>query len=175
MKKYQLAIIIMVVLLMITQICVAADNAVTIVAEGTYIMGDGETASAAELRAFENAKRSAIEQAGVYVESYSQTKNLQLSKDEVNVISSGLVQATVIDKKRTIEGENGFRFWCKVSCVIKLDSIADMKARLSDRQLIDQYKDMQANDAKLQKELADLKIQLQNATSDTAKLSLIHI
>ena len=124
---------------------------------------------AAEQRAFDNAKRSAIEQAGVYVESYSQTKNLQLSKDEVTVISSGLVQATVIDKKRTIEGESGFRFWCKAKCVVKLDSVADMKARLSDKKLIDQYKELQANNVEIQKELADLKTQLQNATSDTEK------
>ena len=91
---------------MMAQIGLAADNAVTIIAEGTYILGDGETASAAEQRAFDNAKRSASEQAGVYIDSYSPTKNLQLSKDKVTVISFGLVQATVIDKKRTIERES---------------------------------------------------------------------
>ena len=44
MKKYQLVLISMVVLLMTAQIGLAADNAVAIIAEGTYIMGDGETA-----------------------------------------------------------------------------------------------------------------------------------
>ena len=169
MNKHRVTILIFMLLFAISQLCYAADNTVTIIAEGIYIMGDGETAAAAEQRAFENAKRSAIEQAGVYVESYSQTKNVQLSKDEVNIISSGLVRATVIDKKRTIEGENGFRFWCKVNCIIKLDSIADMKARLSDKQLIDQYKDLQAKSAKIEQDLVDLKAQLQNSTSEAVK------
>ena len=169
MKKYRVYVLIFVLLLASGQFCDAVDNTVTIIAEGTYIMGDGETPGAAEQRAFENAKRSAIEQAGVYVESYSQTKNMQLSQDEVNVISSGLVQSTIIDKKRTIEGEGGFRFWCKVSCIIKLDTVESMKARLGDKQSIDQYKDLQAKSAKLEQDLFDLKAQMKNATSDTAK------
>ena len=66
MKKYQVAVLLLALLLAVGQVCFAADNTATIVADGTYIMGDGETATAAELRAFENAKRSAIEQAGVF-------------------------------------------------------------------------------------------------------------
>src|SRR4030042_4524629 len=45
-----------------------------IVAEGTYIMGDGETPIIAEGRAVEQAKRYAVEQAGTYVKSYSRVK-----------------------------------------------------------------------------------------------------
>ena len=48
-----------------------------IIAEGTYNMGDGETPSVAESRALLQAKRTALEQAGTYVESYTKVKNLQ--------------------------------------------------------------------------------------------------
>ena len=47
-----------------------------IISEGTYNMGDGETPSVAESRALLNAKRTALEQAGTYVESYSKVKDL---------------------------------------------------------------------------------------------------
>ncbi|OGP11798.1 MAG: hypothetical protein A3G39_02565 [Deltaproteobacteria bacterium RIFCSPLOWO2_12_FULL_43_16] len=50
-----------------------------IIAEGTYNMGDGETPSVAESRALLQAKRTALEQAGTYVESYSKVINLQLT------------------------------------------------------------------------------------------------
>jgi len=160
----------MVVLLAYVQVCFAVDNnSVTIIAEGSYIMGDGETMNASEQRAVDNARRAAIEQAGVYVESYSKTENLQLSKDEVNVISAGLIQSRVIDKSRTIVADGAVKLWCKVECVIKVDTIADMKARLGDKQLINQYNDLQVAKAQLDKENAELKLQLQQATSDSAK------
>jgi hypothetical protein len=44
-------------------------------------MGDGETPSVAEDRAMLNAKRTALEQAGTYVESYSKVKNITLTQD----------------------------------------------------------------------------------------------
>ena len=45
-----------------------------IVAEGAYNMGDGETPTVAESRALLQAKRTAVEEAGTYVESYSKIK-----------------------------------------------------------------------------------------------------
>jgi hypothetical protein len=45
-----------------------------IISEGTYNMGDGETPTVAESRARLNAERNAIEQAGIYIESYSIVK-----------------------------------------------------------------------------------------------------
>ena len=44
-----------------------------IISEGTYNMGDGETPTVAESRALLQAKRTAVEEAGTYVESYSKT------------------------------------------------------------------------------------------------------
>jgi|SRR3989344_578491 len=66
-----------------------------IISEGTYNMGDGETPSVAESRALLQAKRTALEQAGTYVESYSKVKNFQLTEDEIKVITSGLISLRV--------------------------------------------------------------------------------
>ena len=52
-----------------------------IISEGTYNMGDGETPSVAESRALLQAKRTALEQAGTYVESYTRVKNIPLTKN----------------------------------------------------------------------------------------------
>ncbi|MBI3585365.1 MAG: hypothetical protein HY096_15620 [Nitrospinae bacterium] len=71
-----------------------------IISEGTYNMGDGETPSVAESRALLQAKRIALEQAGTYVESYTKVENLQLTKDEIQVLASGIMEVEILDKKK---------------------------------------------------------------------------
>ena len=83
-----------------------------IICEGTYNMGDGETPTVAESRALLQAKRVAIEQAGTYIESYSKVKNFQLTHDEIQVLASGVMEVTLLDKKRTVVGD-GINFWVK--------------------------------------------------------------
>lgn len=60
-------------------------------------MGEGETMPVAKERAVAEAVQSAADQAGVYVESYSRTSKLVLTKDEVNVLARGMVE--VLDKQ----------------------------------------------------------------------------
>jgi hypothetical protein len=84
-----------------------------IIAEGTYNMGDGETPGVAESRALLQAKRTALEQAGTYVESYTKVKNLQLTEDEIQVLASGLMEVEILDKKRTIIGDD-IHFYVKL-------------------------------------------------------------
>jgi hypothetical protein len=103
-----------------------------IVCEASYNMGDGETPNIAEDRALIAAKKIAIEQAGTYVESYSQMQNYQLTKDEVNIIASGIMEVTILDKRRTIVG-NGFNFWVKISAKVSTDSIKTMAEKLKNK------------------------------------------
>ena len=48
-------------------------------ATGVYIMGDNDSPKIARDAARQEAMRVAVEKAGVYVESYSRTKNMQLT------------------------------------------------------------------------------------------------
>ncbi|MBI3584536.1 MAG: hypothetical protein HY096_11410 [Nitrospinae bacterium] len=66
------SVIIITILLFFPSVSFA--NTKEIVAEGTYNMGDGETPGVAEGRALLQAKRTALEQAGTYVESYTKVK-----------------------------------------------------------------------------------------------------
>ena len=63
-------------------------------------MGDGETPSVAESRALLNAKRVALEQAGTYVESYTKVENIQVTKDEIQVLTSGIMEVEILDRKK---------------------------------------------------------------------------
>ncbi|MDR3560605.1 MAG: tetratricopeptide repeat protein [Negativicutes bacterium] len=136
-----------------------------IVAEGTYVMGDGETPLIAEERALVAAKRTALEQAGTYVQSYSATKNYQLTADEVQVIASGIMEVTTLDKRRTVEG-GGINFWVKIKALVTTDKIEDMAAKVKEMSLGEDYKKLQENYDKSQQEIAALKQQLQQTNSD---------
>ena len=140
----------------------------SIITEGAYNMGDGETPTVAESRALLNAKRYAIEQAGTYVESYSKVKNLQLTADEIRVMSSGVMEVSILDKKRTIVGE-GFRFWVKIKALVNLDQIEQMASKVRDKSVMEDYKRIQDAYDKSQKEIEVLKKQLIQAQGDQKK------
>lgn len=139
-----------------------------IISEGAYNMGDGETPTIAESRALLNAKQAAMEEAGTYVESYSKVENLRLSRDEIQVIASGIMEVVVLDKKRTIEGE-GFRFWVKIRTKVTTDKISDMAKRVKERNIVDDYKKIQEAYAKSQKEIDMLKKELAQAKNPEKK------
>jgi tetratricopeptide (TPR) repeat protein len=153
-------------LLLTSNICFAGTR--EIIAEGTYTMGDGETPLIAEERALLAAKRTALEQAGTYVQSYSETKNYQLTADEVQVIASGIMEVTILDKHRTIDGSS-IAFWVKIKTLVTTDKIEDMAARIKDTPMTEDYKKLQEDYNKSQQQATALKQQLQQATSDSDK------
>ena len=124
MRKMWLLILLLVLL---SHTCYAETK--EIVAEGTYIMGDGETSTVAQDKALLNAKRTAIEQAGIYIESYSQTVNYQLTKDEINTLSSGMMQITTQSVVREFQG-NTLKFIASIHCYIQIDDVAAMRERV---------------------------------------------
>jgi tetratricopeptide (TPR) repeat protein len=130
-----------------------------IVSEGTYNMGDGETPSVAESRALLNAKRIALEEAGTYVESYAKVENFQLTKDEIQVLTSGLMEVEILDKKRTIVGD-GFRFWVKIKARVNPDNIKEIATKVKEKSVVEDYKKIQEAYDKSQREIEELKRQL---------------
>lgn len=139
-----------------------------LLAEGTYVMGDGETPTIAEERALLQAKRSAVEQAGTYVESFSRVKNYQLTDDEVIVLASGIVEVQVVDKKRTVNG-NGIEFWVKIKATVDSDKIQEMVAKVKNRENVEDYKKLQADHVRDEQVIAQLKQQLQQTTAEDGR------
>src|SRR3989338_3217676 len=139
-----------------------------IISEGTYNMGDGETPSVAESRALLQAKRTALEQAGTYVESYTKVKNLQLTEDEIKVLSSGIMEVEFLDKKRTVVGD-GIHFWVQIKAKVNPDKIEEMAKRVKEKSVIEDYKKIQEAYDKSQKDIEELKKQLAGAKGEKEK------
>jgi len=167
MKKYVFAVLIALVLFHPSQGFAETKN---IISEGTYNMGDGETPGVAESRALLQAKRTALEQAGTYVESYSKVINLQLTEDEIQAVASGLMEVEILEKKRTVVGD-GFHFWIKIKVKVLLDKTTELANRIKpkDKTFVDDYKKIQEAYDKTQKDIEELKRQLKEAMGEKEK------
>lgn len=139
-----------------------------IISEGTYIMGDGETPIVAEGRAIEQAKRSAVEQAGTYIKSQSSVKNFQIEQDEIEVLASGMMLISIIDKKRMLEAD-AVKFWVKIKAIVTPDKIDVILGRIRENGLAQEYERIKAAYDKSQAELSRLKGQMAAAKMGQGK------
>lgn len=76
-----------------------------IIANGEYLMGDGETMSVAEERARQNAMQNAAEMAGAFVRSYTRARDFQLEEDVIEVIANHSMVVFVLSKNREMVGD----------------------------------------------------------------------
>ena len=105
--------------------CTTADAEVkTYTGTDEYIMSEFETIDIAKQRARQKAERNAQEKAGVYISSYSETKNLELVTDEVVSIACGIL--SVVDVKYEVTplaDVNGFAIRATVKANVDTDDV----------------------------------------------------
>jgi tetratricopeptide (TPR) repeat protein len=102
-----------------------------ITASGVYVMGENDSPKIAKDAARQEAMRAATEKAGVYVESYSRTQNMELSADEVKVISGAVLK--VLQEKAEPELKDGvWKYSVTLTCEVDTDNI-DLKNLLENR------------------------------------------
>ena len=70
----------------------AVSHAEIYIGEGSYCMSEGENLGVAKERAKADAMRNACEQAGVYVKSYTRTKNLMLEEDVIETMTANIIK-----------------------------------------------------------------------------------
>lgn len=83
----------------------AAAEIHTITAIGEYRMGDNDTRTDAKRLALLDAKRTALEQAGTYIESITQVKDFDLTREEIRAYTAGIVEVTEQAIRIVLEGE----------------------------------------------------------------------
>lgn len=106
MKTIQHGLLVSACWLLAFFICLSPASAAvqTFHAKGEYTMSDYETPSVAEERAFAYAKRSAAEQAGVYVASYTKSTGAQISEDRVNNVGGDVASS---EEQNRAQGSHG--------------------------------------------------------------------
>lgn len=72
-------------------------------AEGEYRLGDRDTREDAKKYALDEAKRKIVEQAGVYIESYTEVNNFQVSQDKIKFFAQAVISVKS-EKVEFLEG-----------------------------------------------------------------------
>src|SRR5215831_14153510 len=83
-----------------------------VVAEGQYVMADGDTLGAAEEKVLQRAQRRAVEEAGIYLESTfhdvekeSGGRTSQTSSLEIRTIAAAITQTEILESGRTFDND----------------------------------------------------------------------
>ena len=111
----------------------------TIHATGSYVIGDRDNMQTAKNHAIKEAKRMAVDKAGVYVESYSKSVNGSITEDVASYIASKVIRYD----KNSIDGyvsDDGSRYIVRITCYV---DTSDIDKYLSDYADADEdYEDM---------------------------------
>ena len=130
----------------------------TIEADGYYIMGDSpaENQGVAKERARADAKRAASEQACTFVESISEIKNNNLTRDEINTISASILKVISDPVNPEISG-GSVMFHCHITVTVDTSNVDKF---LQDRQKLNeatrQNNELRAENERLQAEINNL-------------------
>jgi len=89
-------------------------------AESVYIMGDNDSKIDARRIAMQEAKRKALELAGTYVESLTQVKNFQLTKDDIKSYTAGVLETEVVSEQMRGTTEHP-EIYIKARCKVDTD------------------------------------------------------
>ena len=153
----------------------AGASETTVVAEGNYVMGDGDTLAIAEKRVLERAQRRAIEEAGIYIEStfHDQERSergtsSQTSSLEIRTIAAAIARTEILEARRSFLDDRP-NFYVRIRAVIDLDHLqAAIQRWQVDQRLAEHFR-------RLQKENAELKNQLDELRSGRPGVRTLHI
>jgi hypothetical protein len=132
-------------------------------ASHTYKMGDNDSRNDARHICFLEAKRTVLEKAGTYIQSYPKVKDLQLTEDEISSYSAALLEVETVDEK-----------WENMSVTLTVKTKVDTSyiekqlARIQkDTSVQNKIKSQQAKLAELERKVSSLQKQL--ASVDVVK------
>lgn len=147
-----------------------AENVKVVVAEASYIMGDSDTLAGAEEHALLRAKRKAIEESGIYlettskdVETYAGGHTAHLNSLGIRTLAAAVTETEVLEKRRTFEGDR-LVFHVKIKTKVHLDWLNEAVRRMkADEQLAAHHRQLQAENSQLKAELERLRKQVQDS------------
>lgn len=132
----------------------------TIYASYKYTMGDNDTKNDAKRICFIEAKRLAIEKAGTYIESSTEVKNFQLTRDEIRTFAGAIVKVDIASEGIKFVGESTVIFMT-VKAEVDIESFRDLVKQIkSDRELEKKVKEQQMQLQMMEDKIKNLQRQL---------------
>jgi tetratricopeptide (TPR) repeat protein len=151
MKKIIASIV---VLFLFTYMPSASAETKTFIKEYTYQASEIDSKVSCRVISLELVKRLLLEELGVYLESQTEVKNFQLTKDQITVLTAGIVRAEILDE--SWDG-NTLKYFLKAKMTVDSESIIKS---------IDRFK----SDTRKTKELADTRKRADQAIEEIERL-----
>jgi len=137
-----------------------------VIAEGQYVMADGDTLAGAEEKVLQRAQRRAVEEAGVYLESTfqdfekeSQGWTTRTTSLEIRTIAAAITETEILDSRRSFENDRPV-FFVRIRASVDLQNLADAVRRLqSDAHLAQHFRQLQQENLLLRSQLQALQQQ----------------
>ncbi len=146
-----------------------AANVEDIEATGRYYLGDNDTRLDGHRLALMEAKRNALEKAGTYVESISEVKDFQLTRDDVRTYTAGIIQVEETNEPKWEMIGQTLRVTVYVKARVDKDEVAQRIAALhQDKEATKQLKEEQAKTRAHERKIAQLNRQLKHAKKGSA-------
>ncbi len=125
----------------------------------TYNASDADSKLSSRAIAMEQVKRILLEELGTYIKSETVIKNSELSKDEVTLLTAGVVSTEIVEEKW-----DGQTYYIKVEIVADPDSIAEsIKDLVAEKVSLDDLKESLAQRDEALEETARLRAELEVA------------
>jgi tetratricopeptide (TPR) repeat protein len=132
----------------------------TFIKEYSYQASDEDSKNSSRTISLREVKRLLLEELGTYLESITEVQNFQLTKDQITMLTAGIVQTEIVDEKW-----DGHTYWLKSK--IKADSgdvIKSIDSLRKDRQKTQELEQVKKRTdellrevERLRKELSDVK------------------
>ena len=137
----------------------------TFTATHTYVLGDHDSKDDARQRCLLEAKRKILEQAGVYIESASEVKNFDLTKDQITSFAAAVMQ--VKDTKEEVSFQQGhMTMTLKLTAQVNLEEVRkQLAARQFDAGVRD---DVAAQKERLKRLEAQLEVMQQQQSGQSS-------
>lgn len=90
----------------------------TYIKEYSYRASEDDSRNSSRVTAMREVKLLLLEELGTYLESITEVKNFQLTKDQITSLTAGIVRTEVVDEKW-----NGETYWIKTKIVADTDDV----------------------------------------------------
>ena len=151
----------------------------TFSASGEYLMSDYDTPEIAEKIALDFAKQSAAEQAGIYLESYSRLIGSKLDSkleiDEIKTVASNKIEVLKKNISRETQSNGRILLRADIQATVDTSEIDNFLKKAHDerQQAIQRYKNLQAMNAKIKKDIEEFQDKLTVLRDDVRNEELL--
>ena len=157
----------LVFLMVIGNPCISIGETVTMFANHKYVMGDNDSKNDARRMCLLEAKRRILEKAGTYIESRTEVKEFQLTKDEISAYAAAFLKVDVVREEWKFVGEN-MAIFMSVKAEIDTGYIEKQLSKI--KQDVSLKKEMEAQQSRLQElERTVINLQKQLAKGDASE------